>query len=65
MTSQPQWRKSSYSGAANNCVELAEIDGRIAIRDSKSPDQPPLLFPRPALTAFLTAVKAGEFDQAR
>lgn len=33
------WRKSSYSGGGNNCVEVADLpaDG-VAIRDSKSPE---------------------------
>lgn len=28
------WRKSSYSGNGNNCVEAATLDGRIAVRDT-------------------------------
>lgn len=61
-TPEARWRKSTYSGGDNNCVELAELADGIAIRDSKNPHQPPLLFPRPALSAFLTSVKQGEFD---
>ncbi|MCX2953188.1 DUF397 domain-containing protein [Lentzea sp. NEAU-D7] len=29
------WRKSSYSGSSNNCVEVGR---RIGIRDSKAPN---------------------------
>ncbi|NKY53942.1 DUF397 domain-containing protein [Nocardia vermiculata] len=29
------WRKASYSGNNNNCVEVAFDDGRVMIRDSK------------------------------
>ena len=37
-----QWRKSSYTGGANDnqCVELGRVapGTRIAVRDSKNPD---------------------------
>jgi hypothetical protein len=35
-----QWRKSSYSGGANDdvCVELARHEQGIGVRDSKDPD---------------------------
>ena len=32
------WRVSSYSGGNGNCVQVAELDQRIAVRDSKNPD---------------------------
>ena len=34
----PRWRKSSHSsGAANSdCVEVADLSGTVAIRDSKN-----------------------------
>lgn len=38
------WRKSSRSGGGENCVELAPLDGRIAIRDSKQNQGPHLVF---------------------
>jgi hypothetical protein len=38
------WRKSSYSGGAGNCVEVAAQVGRVAVRDSKNPDGPVLTF---------------------
>jgi len=47
------WRKSSYSGGGENCVELA--DG--AVRDSKNPAGPVLSV---NVTALVTAVKAGQ-----
>ncbi len=49
-----QWRKSSYSGGANDatCVELARLSTGIGIRDSKDPDNSPLLSPqRPSRTS--------------
>ncbi|MFD7596514.1 DUF397 domain-containing protein [Kitasatospora sp. NPDC059812] len=57
------WRKSSYSGGQNGCVEVADgFSGVQPVRDSKDPDGPVLLFPSPAWQAFVTAVRAGEFD---
>ncbi|TDE32530.1 DUF397 domain-containing protein [Actinomadura sp. 6K520] len=35
----PAWRKSSQSDeTGGQCVELADLSGAIAIRDSKAPD---------------------------
>ena len=31
------WRKSSRSGAGNDCVEIAHGDAAVAVRDSKNP----------------------------
>jgi hypothetical protein len=31
------WRKSSYSGSGNNCVEVRTSHPGIAVRDSKNP----------------------------
>lgn len=37
--SQVCWRKSTYSGAhENDCVEVADLNGHIGVRDSKNPD---------------------------
>jgi hypothetical protein len=39
------WRKSSYSGGnGGECVEIAHVDGAIAVRDSKNPAGPLLTF---------------------
>jgi hypothetical protein len=43
------WRKSSHSsggGEQTDCVELAELAGQVAMRDSKDPDGRVLVFPR-------------------
>lgn len=32
------WRKSSYSGGGNDCVEVALLAERVGVRDSKNPD---------------------------
>lgn len=48
------WRKSSYSGSSGGeCVEVADLDPRIGVRDSKSPGSGRLTLSRTAWTAFL------------
>nr|BFD95841.1 hypothetical protein KitaXyl93_72010 [Kitasatospora sp. Xyl93] len=57
------WRKSTYSGGQNGCVEVADgFAGVMPVRDSKDPSGPALLFSSPAWQAFVTAVRTGEFD---
>ncbi|KJY37480.1 DUF397 domain-containing protein [Streptomyces sp. NRRL S-495] len=56
------WRKSSYSAQANDCVETGPLVlGGMAVRDSKDPDGPALMFPADAWAAFVGAVRGGEF----
>jgi Domain of unknown function (DUF397) len=57
------WRKSRYSGKLGNCVEAASLDsGEIAVRNSRHPSGPALIFSHKEITAFLAGVKDGEFD---
>ena len=57
------WQKSSYSNPSGNCVELAGLPGgRIAVRNSRHPCGPALVYERAEIDAFLLAAKAGEFD---
>ncbi|MFY7068309.1 DUF397 domain-containing protein [Nocardiopsis changdeensis] len=35
---EPNFRKSSYSATANDCVEVADLGGDTAVRDSQNPD---------------------------
>lgn len=60
---QTAWRKSSCSngGVDGNCVEVAELADRIALRDSKDPDGPVLSFPRTEWHAFLNSTRTGQF----
>ncbi|TDD32103.1 DUF397 domain-containing protein [Actinomadura sp. KC06] len=49
------WRKSTHSGAnEGNCVELANLNGHIAIRDSKSPHTGHLALTHQTFAALLT-----------
>ncbi|MFE6868163.1 DUF397 domain-containing protein [Kitasatospora sp. NPDC057692] len=58
------WRKSSYSGDAGQCIEVADgHPGLMPVRDSKDPAGPTLLFPTDAWQSFVTAIRAGEFNQ--
>jgi hypothetical protein len=56
-----RWRKSSKSGGADNCVEVAELDDGVGVRDSKDRSGPTLLFDRDQWRGFLGNVKAGRF----
>ncbi|WP_406459801.1 DUF397 domain-containing protein [Streptomyces sp. NBC_01622] len=50
--------KSSYSTAANECLEVARnIPGTIAIRDSKTPDGPILRLTPTTWTRFTAALR--------
>jgi Domain of unknown function (DUF397) len=56
------WRKSRHSGALGNCVELAPLaDGAIAVRHSRQPDGPVLVYSHAELATFLAGAKDGEF----
>ena len=55
------WRKSTKSQDNGGCVEVADLPGHIAIRDSKQPDGPVLVFSALEWDCFLDGVAKGEF----
>jgi hypothetical protein len=57
-----RWLRSSYSTGANNCVETGRPHagppaGLLAVRDSKVPAGPALLFSPESWTEFVTALR--------
>jgi hypothetical protein len=57
------WRKSKRSGSSGNCVEVADnLPGAVAVRDSKDPAGPALIFTPAEWDAFIGGAKDGEFD---
>ena len=58
-----RWRKSGRSSAQGNCVELAALPGGgVAVRNSRDPEGPALLFTGAELDAFVGGVRDGDFD---
>jgi hypothetical protein len=54
------WKKSSYSAANGNCVEVARLGaGCIGVRDSKNAAQPALGFSPASWRTFISAVKSN------
>ncbi|UFR04344.1 DUF397 domain-containing protein [Streptomyces sp. Go40/10] len=53
------WQKSSYSGGGQGdaCVEVADLDAHIAVRDSKAPARATLVFPAGSFSHFVEALK--------
>jgi hypothetical protein len=52
------WRKSSYSGNGGQCVEVADDDSRVIVRDSKNRTGAILRFTPDAWVRFAKQVKA-------
>jgi hypothetical protein len=56
--SRADWHKSSYSGQNGNCVEVAtNLSGVVAVRDSKDPDGPKLIFTVAEWQEFVASVR--------
>ncbi|RAY15694.1 DUF397 domain-containing protein [Actinomadura craniellae] len=64
--SAARWRRSSRSGdTGGNCVELAGLASHVALRDSKDPDGPALVFPAADFADILHRIKAGMLESHR
>ncbi|WP_088320468.1 DUF397 domain-containing protein [Kineosporia sp. R_H_3] len=58
------WTKSRRSGPAGNCVEMAVLpagDG-VAVRNSRFPEGPVLVYTDAEIEALVLGVKDGDFD---
>jgi hypothetical protein len=57
------WRKSTASNPSGNCVELAELaGGDVAMRNSRHPTGPTIVYTRAEIAAFIDGIRRGEFD---
>jgi hypothetical protein len=60
-TAQPAWRKSSFC-ASGECVEIAQQNGAIMLRNSKDPTSRVLRYTAEEWRSFVRGIMAGEFD---
>jgi hypothetical protein len=58
------WQKSRRSNPSGNCVELAVLpDGAgVAVRNSRDPEGPALIYTRDEVAAFIAGAADGDFD---
>jgi hypothetical protein len=62
--SRTTWRKSSYSSTnGGECVEIAEnLPNVVAVRDSKNPGGPEVVFNRVAFRRLVDEIRSGGHD---
>jgi hypothetical protein len=57
------WQKSRHSNSQGSCVEFAKLPGgEVAVRNSRFPGGPALVYTPAEIEALLLGVKDGEFD---
>ena len=57
------WQKSGRSGPNGNCVECAALpNGKVAMRNSRDPEGPALIYTPDEIEAFILGVRDGDFD---
>ncbi|WP_326743155.1 DUF397 domain-containing protein [Streptomyces sp. NBC_01768] len=56
----PKWRKSSYSnGTGGECVEIADLQSAVGVRDSKQPRGPRISVHHSAWARFVASLRAS------
>ncbi|WP_322761983.1 DUF397 domain-containing protein [Frankia sp. Cr2] len=64
-TALPQvtWQKSQRSNSQGNCVEMARLSSdTVAVRNSRHPEGPALIYTRDEIEALVLGAKDGDFD---
>jgi len=58
------WQKSRISNPSGNCVEMARLPrgAGVAVRNSRDPHGPALVYTADEMIAFIRGAKDGEFD---
>jgi hypothetical protein len=56
ITMETTWRKSSFSGNGDACVEVASTPAGVLVRDSKNPDGPVLPIATPHWRRLLDTI---------
>ncbi|BCL25840.1 DUF397 domain-containing protein [Streptomyces aurantiacus] len=57
------WHKPWSGTNGGSCVEAKRLpDGSVALRQSKDPDGPALVYTRDEMISFLAGAKSGEAD---
>lgn len=62
MNDEPRWRKSSFSGGGNDCVQVAFDGPSTLVRDSKHPDSGHVQLSAAQWERLLDLVKRGDLD---
>lgn len=58
-----RWQKSHRSNSQGNCVEMAKLpDGSVAVRNSRHPAGPALVYTKAEIRALIMGAKEGDFD---
>lgn len=57
------WQKSRRSNPSGSCVEMAGLpNGEIAMRNSRDPEGPALIYTVDEIVAFIAGARDGDFD---
>ncbi|WP_131749543.1 DUF397 domain-containing protein [Frankia sp. Cppng1_Ct_nod] len=58
-----RWQKSRHSNSMGNCVEMARLSSdAFAVRNSRYPNGPALVYTHAEIEALILGIKDGDFD---